>query len=506
MKKIFIFLIPVFIIPIFIFCEDLSFTYSNIDQTSFNQLLAFYELYPETEEGQKALIKFCDLISTSSNEKISTKDIKNIDVADLTSLINLNPIKNKNISKETFTLIKKLSKKLKQKKLKGHYIWEENKINNLNPNDIDIARALLLTKFKDNKTMIRNYEACLDLMALQILAKINKKDSNEKKIDAINSFLFFDIGFKFPPHRLYKKNIDTYTFLSSVMDTRKGICLGISVLYLCLAQRIGLPLTIITPPGHIFLRYDENKKNQFINIETTDRGIDLSNEVYLNIETKELQKRNYKETIGLVLINQASMYWSENEYDKAVNLYEKALIYLPDDLSLKEFLSYNYLFVNKIKQAQKILKEIKNKEDIYSTTSNSIIEDYLNKKVDIDSIKVIFSSVESSKEALLKKQNDLKQVIQKNPKFRAAICQLSILYLNLGLINKALYYLEKHNEIDDKNPLIHYYLSEIYFERLDYKKAWNHFTLSKELLKKQKYYPKELKKLYKKLKTQSPEI
>ena len=50
------------------------------------------------------------------------------------------------------------------------------------------------------------------------------------------------------------------------------------------------------------------------------------------------------------------------------------------------------------------------------------------------------------------------------------------------------------------------HLSEIYFERLDYKKAWNHFIKAKELLKKQNYYPKELKKLYQKLKTQSPEI
>ena len=81
---------------------------------------------------------------------------------------------------------------------------------------------------------------------------------------------FLRACFRFPPHSLYAKDIDVYTFLPSVLDSRRGVCLGVSILYLCLAQRLDLPLEAMTPPGHIYVRYGED-----LNIETTARGIDV---------------------------------------------------------------------------------------------------------------------------------------------------------------------------------------------------------------------------------------
>src|SRR6202044_1243325 len=119
----------------------------------------------------------------------------------------------------------------------------------------------------------------------------------QQKIDAINSFIFEEMGFRFPPHSRYAKDIDIYTFLPSVLDSRRGVCLGVSILYLCLAQRLGLNLEMITPPGHIYIRYHEGEN--IINIETTCRGIHMDSEDYLGINTRCLQMRNIKEVIGL---------------------------------------------------------------------------------------------------------------------------------------------------------------------------------------------------------------
>src|SRR5205807_1806234 len=98
--------------------------------------------------------------------------------------------------------------------------------------------------------------------------------------------------------------------------SRQGVCLGVSILYLCLAQRLDLDLEIITPPGHIYLRYPG--KEQMINIETTARGINLPSDTYLGINTRKLEKRTLKEVIGMAFFNQASVYWEKGDYATTV--------------------------------------------------------------------------------------------------------------------------------------------------------------------------------------------
>src|ERR1700761_5200171 len=126
---------------------------------------------------------------------------------------------------------------------------------------------------------IRSYEALIDLMALQILTRITFEDPPAKKIRAINHFIFEEMGFRFPPHSSHAKDIDLYTFLPSVLDSRRGVCLGVSILYISLAQRLKLDLQMVTPPGHIFVCWRQGK--EVINIETTARGIHIPDEKYL---------------------------------------------------------------------------------------------------------------------------------------------------------------------------------------------------------------------------------
>src|SRR5207237_2545338 len=95
---------------------------------------------------------------------------------------------------------------------------------------------------------IQSYEANLDLMALQLRARLGDKTDPLSMIRAMNDYIFSEMHFRFPPQSLFAKEIDVYTFLPSVIDQRRGVCLGVSILYLCLAQRLGLSLEAITPP------------------------------------------------------------------------------------------------------------------------------------------------------------------------------------------------------------------------------------------------------------------
>ena len=115
------------------------------------------------------------------------------------------------------------------------------------------------------------------------------------------------------------------------MDEREGVCLGVSILYLCLAQRLGLVCEVITPPGHIYLRVKETQKN----IETTARGIHLPTSTYLGIDLKELNPRTIREVVGMMLVNQAAPFLHKGLFEEALALYEKSEQFMPTDPTLR---------------------------------------------------------------------------------------------------------------------------------------------------------------------------
>ncbi len=337
--------------------------YNSLDPTSLTQHLAFYELYSFHELGQRALK---DVYQILNGEPVAPQDwISDHYIFPSPSIIqDLMTLMNKPLDKE-YTLLNretqeallKLSNRLPHSILKGHYVWSEQEVLALPIEEIDLARGLFLSQFGENKARIQLYESLIDLMALQILARLPLEASPEEKIKVINAFIFDEMGFRFPPQSLYTKNIDSYTFLPSVLDSRRGVCLGVSILYLCLAQRLSLPLEIMTPPGHIYLRY--HTENQEVNIETTARGIHIDSSEYLSVNTHSLQKRTIREVIGMAHFNQASVYWQNHDYTKALTAYQRAGLYLQSDPLLKELMGYILILNGNQEEGENILKKFK---------------------------------------------------------------------------------------------------------------------------------------------------
>jgi len=481
--------------------------YKNLDQKSVIQNFAFYKLYPESKEGKQALRRAWNLLQ---QEKVKNPLVlPSLDINLMINLVNKqSAIPPDFLDDEKLNFLESLGKSLKNRKLKGYEIWDNREMQKLQNDQIDLSRALFLEEMgyeKEAVYKIRYFESCLDLMALQIMAKLPENPSDIDKINAINYFIFYEKKFRFPPHSIHAKEIDTFTFLSTVMDTRRGVCLGVSILYLSLAQRLGLELEIITPPGHIFVRYND-KKGKIINIETTARGCDFPSEIYLGIETKKLQLRNIKEVVGLAFINQASVCWGNEKYEEAVSLYEKASKYLPDDSNLNQLLGYNLLFVGKIDEGKKLLLPLKDFKSEYSISKDNVIEDFINGKTDVESLKAIFLPIDGDRESIIEKQASLKKIVEKFPKFRGGIFQLANTYLQLGREKEALKYLQNCFDLDKSDPIVSYYLAIISFERLDYLNSWKYLKNLEELLEKENHHPQALKGFKETLKRASPDI
>lgn len=472
--------------------------FNSLDPHSLSQNLTFYELYPQTEEGKKAL-EHAWMLLQKGNLEVQLKGLPfpHLSLQPIISLITRQPsdppIK---LKEDELKLVDILSASFANRQLKGHKVWSEKELLQLPSEEVDLGRAILIYQFEnaDNpQDEIRQYETLMDLMALQIFARLPKEAAPLDKVKEINRFIFQEMQFRFPPHSLYAKDIDLYTFLPSVLDSRQGVCLGVSTLYLCLAQRLGLTLEIITPPGHIYIRL--NDQGKITNIETTARGINLPDETYLNLNTHKLEKRSLKEVVGMAFFNQASLFSAKADYQKAVELYERALLYCPDDHLLQMLLGLHYLFNGNTDKGKKILAPLRNFTFDYAISPETLAEDYLEKRVDVEGLKTIFSHVDETRDSVLKKQRKLQETIKRYPKFRAGLLQLAVTYLQLERGLEALTCLEKYHIIDPNDPTVEYYLSAISAERLDYQKAWLYLKRAEMVTQTKQHHPKALKAL-----------
>lgn len=486
--------------------QKLKTLYNSLDPSSIAEHLAYYELYAPHPLSRQAM---ADVYRLLSGEPPLSQNLTELPLSPdvIRSLVNLiirpNSREIAPLEEANLKMIERLSARLSHRRLLGHQATSEAEVVMLPPAQVDVARGLFLSQYSQDLQKVRTYEAVIDLMALQVLARLPAQPTPEQKITKINELIFEELQFRFPPHSLHAKDIDTYTFLPSVLDSHRGVCLGVSILYLCLAQRLDLPLEMITPPGHIYVRYRTAEKT--INIETTARGIHIDSEEYLGVNTRSLQQRNPKEVIGLAHFNQASVFWQKGDYEKTYQAYQAAKKYMGEDAQLNELLGYASLFTGHEEEGRQLLHQVKYFVSEHAIVGNTMAQDYLEGNVDAESLKLIFAHDEEDRESLLHKKEVLSDVVKRYPKFRAGLLYLAATWMELYRSDEALTMLKAYQTLTQFDPEANYQLALLYVQRLNYQKAWEHLRLAEATTHTKDYTPKPLKELRKNLATLSPE-
>lgn len=484
--------------------------YNSLDPRSIAQHLALYDLYPDSKEGKQAFQDACRLLTggnSSLSEQLHFLPDLSTTIHGIVALVNKIPdAATIDLSDEELSLINRLGARLPNRALKGYNAPTEQAVLQLPPDQIDLARGVLLSQLghtPDALRTIASYEATIDLMALQLLTRINLSDPPQAKIRAINNFIFGELGFRFPPHSSYAKDVDLYTFLPSVLDSRRGVCLGVSILYISLAQRLDLGLEMITPPGHIYVRWREGDNE--INIETTARGIHLPSEEYLGVDTRSLQQRNVKEVIGMAHFNQASVFWERKQHEKALQAYTKAQQYLPNDPLLIQLMGYCKVVSGDLQGGRILLQQIAGTIADHAVSKETVPEDFLYGAVGPDGIEAIFAQVDETRDSLILKKQSLESATQKYPRFREGLFSLAGTWLQLHRTSEALATLRRYHELDPSNATVEYYLTVLYAERLDYNNAWKHLRQAEQLTEARQHSPQALIELRRALALRSPE-
>jgi len=155
----------------------------------------------------------------------------------------------------------------------GLYARSIEQVLRLRENDVDLATAVLISSelWSDNWSEIVNgriYLSKLDDIAREIreMLKRRKLGADFRAIPIMNEYLFDTLGFK----SISEATDPNSLFLHTVIDKKEGYCLSLSILYLSIGERLGLPLHGVVVPGHFFVRYDDGRVR--FNIETTSNG------------------------------------------------------------------------------------------------------------------------------------------------------------------------------------------------------------------------------------------
>jgi 4-alpha-glucanotransferase len=485
--------------------------YSSLSPTSISQHLAFYQLYSDTECGKKALNDSWNLLGRgvrTNNVNYETDVLSRFPelTGSLVALINQKENESVILTDAEVSLIDQIASFLPNRKLKGSRARTAEEVIALPSEEVDLARGLFLSLLDgapDGWAKMRSYEALLDLMALQVLAKIPFNASPKEKIKAMNELIFFELGYRFPPQSLSIKDIDVYTFLPTVLNSRKGVCLGVSILYLCLAQRLDLPLEMITPPGHIYVRYKNGDHE--INIETTCRGVHVDSEYYLSIDTCALEQQNIKQVIALAYINQASVFLGTGKFDLAEIAYKKALVYHPDYDVLHRFLGLSLCLNGKEEEGRAHLERSRRVRCEHQISPDTLADDILNGHINAAGISRFVKHVDSNRAAILEEKQAFEKILEEFPKFRSGWLGLAGSWLELGNERQALKALEAYHELDPNNATVEFYLANLYAKRLDFEKGWDRLCRCEKITQARDYIPEELRDFREQLQQLSPE-
>jgi regulator of sirC expression with transglutaminase-like and TPR domain len=120
-----------------------------------------------------------------------------------------------------------------------------------------------------NEQKVRRIKDQFRALGVKLKTRLRGADNGDEKVKRVNAFLFGTLGLR-TALSLARKEPPSNYFPHEVLRTRRGLCLGITLVYLELCEHAGVPVYPVHAPQHIYVRYDDGKDS--LDIETTKGG------------------------------------------------------------------------------------------------------------------------------------------------------------------------------------------------------------------------------------------
>ena len=248
------------------------------------------------KEGQAGLAKFRDTRAEFRNFRLGTNSQISVSMRDAST--------NAVALKERARAFEREAKELRREAAKLHRASVQGELLKVlgEPEAaIDLFHATLLIARLDNAELdIDPYRQQLAEMAREVTGKFSKDADAATKLAALKEYLFAENGFH-GSRSDYSSRANSY--MNQVLDDREGLPITLSVLFMELAQRIGVSGVDGLPlPGHFMVRYTPgNGPEQIIDAynggrtvsrtEAQERVIAATGEGFRDIDYRAATKR-----------------------------------------------------------------------------------------------------------------------------------------------------------------------------------------------------------------------
>ncbi len=117
---------------------------------------------------------------------------------------------------------------------------------------IDLAHAcLLIAQDAYPELQVERYLGDIERMAMRLRGRMPQTSAPEERVAVLNQFLFEDLGFRGNTEEYYDPR---NSYLNDVIDRKVGIPISLSIVYMAVGRRVGLPLEGVSFPGHFLVR------------------------------------------------------------------------------------------------------------------------------------------------------------------------------------------------------------------------------------------------------------
>lgn len=202
--------------------------------------------------------------------------------------------------------------------------------------------ALAIAQDVDPQLDLAATQAEVDLLAAKLQRRLAPDASSVQKLRMLNHFFYRELGFAGNVNDYYDPD---NSYLHRVISTRRGIPISLAVLYMELAQQIGLDVKGISFPGHFLMK---------LSIQSGDIVLDPFNGVSLSREELEERLEPYfeqhsypgaiplsyylhaahpREILVRMLRNLKTLFVEHMRWQRVLGVQQRLLILLPDEIT-----------------------------------------------------------------------------------------------------------------------------------------------------------------------------
>jgi regulator of sirC expression with transglutaminase-like and TPR domain len=219
--------------------------------------------------------------------------------------------------------------------------------------DIPLTEAALaIAQVVDPKLDLATAQSDIDRLAATLKARLPADAGQVHKLRLLNRYFFHELGFAGNANDYYDP---ANSYLSKVLERRRGIPISLAVLLMEIGQQIGLPLRGVSFPGHFLVKLKvragdlyldpmtgeslsreqlEERLSEFLDAlrvsVDADATAEIARETFEIALMQAIREASSREILARMLRNLKGIYHGRNDYERLLEVQNRLIVLLPD--------------------------------------------------------------------------------------------------------------------------------------------------------------------------------